>query len=171
VIAACPARSRSCNAYPSADAWACAVAIWAAAGGTAVAAGPVLGGVLLANLGWRAIFLINLLVGAAALAVTIRRVPSVAAATPGLVLPGRLSASAALGSRCLPSSGPGKRRSLHTELVGLLLNLAFAMYLADQPTAVESGPGSEKRRGRNEPRSVSRPLGPKKRRGFERRPR
>lgn len=37
-----------------------AVGIWTAAGGVSIAAGPVVGGLLLASLGWRSIFLVNL---------------------------------------------------------------------------------------------------------------
>lgn len=53
-----------------------AIAVWAAAGGAAVAAGPVFGGVLVSTLGWRSIFLVNLAVGAAVLAVTLTRAPA-----------------------------------------------------------------------------------------------
>jgi DHA2 family methylenomycin A resistance protein-like MFS transporter len=37
-----------------------AVGLWTAAGGTAIGAGPVIGGLLIAALGWRSIFLVNL---------------------------------------------------------------------------------------------------------------
>src|ERR1700727_3982394 len=37
------------------------VALWTAAGGVSIAAGPVIGGFLLAGFGWRSIFLVNIL--------------------------------------------------------------------------------------------------------------
>jgi DHA2 family methylenomycin A resistance protein-like MFS transporter len=52
-----------------------AVGIWAGAGALALVAGPMLGGVLVSDLGWRAVFLINLPIIAAALPVAWRIVP------------------------------------------------------------------------------------------------
>ncbi|MFE0758426.1 MFS transporter [Inquilinus sp. NPDC058860] len=49
-----------------------AIGIWAGAGGMAMVAGPVVGGVLVALLGWRSIFLINLPIGAVGLWLTLR---------------------------------------------------------------------------------------------------
>jgi DHA2 family methylenomycin A resistance protein-like MFS transporter len=43
------------------------VAIWTAAGGAALAAGPVLGGVMVEHLGWQSIFFINIPIGIAAI--------------------------------------------------------------------------------------------------------
>ncbi len=40
-----------------------AIAIWTAAGGVAVAAGPVIGGLLTGTIGWRAIFFVNVPAG------------------------------------------------------------------------------------------------------------
>lgn len=44
------------HAYPAAAPRATAIGIWAAAGGAAIAAGPVVGGVVVEGLGWRALF-------------------------------------------------------------------------------------------------------------------
>ncbi|RSH68271.1 MFS transporter [Stutzerimonas stutzeri] len=44
-----------------------AVALWGACGGIALAAGPVLGGLLIDYLGWRSIFLINVPIGVLAI--------------------------------------------------------------------------------------------------------
>lgn len=49
-----------------------AIGIWAGAGGMAMVAGPVVGGVLVALFGWRSIFLINLPIGAVGLWLTLR---------------------------------------------------------------------------------------------------
>ena len=49
-----------------------AVALWTAAGGVAIAAGPLLGGLLLGSFGWRSIFLVNLPICAIGIAMSIR---------------------------------------------------------------------------------------------------
>ena len=52
-----------------------AIGIWTAAGGAAIAAGPVVGGFLLNWLGWRSIFFVNLPICALGLGLTLRCVP------------------------------------------------------------------------------------------------
>ena len=47
------------SAYPHAHQRASAIGVWAGCGGMAMAAGPLVGGVLIELLGWRSIFLIN----------------------------------------------------------------------------------------------------------------
>jgi DHA2 family methylenomycin A resistance protein-like MFS transporter len=75
-----------------------AVAIWTAAGGVAIAAGPVVGGLLLGALGWRSIFLVNLPVCALAIWLTLAAVPEAPrpAHPPGLDPAGQLLAVLAL---------------------------------------------------------------------------
>lgn len=51
------------HAYPDHQARARALGAWGAAGSAGVAAGPVLGGALIATVGWRAIFLVNVPIG------------------------------------------------------------------------------------------------------------
>ena len=52
-----------------------AIGIWTAAGGAAIAAGPVVGGFLLNWLGWRSIFFVNLPICAFGLGLTLRWIP------------------------------------------------------------------------------------------------
>jgi DHA2 family methylenomycin A resistance protein-like MFS transporter len=60
------------QAYDDARARARAIALWTAGGAVAMAAGPVLGGLLTEEAGWRAVFLLNLPVGALILGLLIR---------------------------------------------------------------------------------------------------
>jgi DHA2 family methylenomycin A resistance protein-like MFS transporter len=53
-----------------------AIGIWAAIGGIAAAAGPILGGVLTAWFGWRAVFFVNIPIGAVGFLLTKKYVPS-----------------------------------------------------------------------------------------------
>jgi DHA2 family methylenomycin A resistance protein-like MFS transporter len=59
-----------------------AIAIWTAAGSVAVAVGPVVGGMLTSGLSWRAVFYLNLPVGAIGLALLTRIAPSPRRAAP-----------------------------------------------------------------------------------------
>jgi DHA2 family methylenomycin A resistance protein-like MFS transporter len=52
-----------------------AIGIWTAAGGVAIAAGPVVGGLLATGLGWRSIFFVNIPICALGLGLTLRCVP------------------------------------------------------------------------------------------------
>lgn len=51
------------------------VGLWTAAGSVAIAAGPVAGGLLIAGMGWRSIFLINIPLCAIGIWLTVRAVP------------------------------------------------------------------------------------------------
>jgi MFS transporter, DHA2 family, methylenomycin A resistance protein len=87
------------HSFPSARERARAVGIWAAGGSAALAAGPVAGGLLIAAAGWRAIFFINLPLGAVGCWLTARY----AAETPrardhGVDLPGQAAAMVALAA-------------------------------------------------------------------------
>jgi DHA2 family methylenomycin A resistance protein-like MFS transporter len=75
-----------------------AVGLWTAAGGVSIAAGPVLGGLLLASLGWRSIFLVNLPVCAAGVWLTLAFAPRTRqpARPRALDLPGQALAALAL---------------------------------------------------------------------------
>ncbi|WP_322044376.1 MFS transporter [Paraburkholderia sp. J67] len=63
------------EAFHDAGARSRAVGWWSAGGGIALAAGPVIGGLLIAGFGWRSIFLVNVPVGAIGLWMTARHAP------------------------------------------------------------------------------------------------
>ena len=64
------------RAHPDPAARARAIGVWAAAGSAALPAGPLLGGVLVALAGWRAVFLLNVPIVAVALVLAARVVPA-----------------------------------------------------------------------------------------------
>lgn len=51
-----------------------AVSLWTASGSVALAAGPIIGGILVAGVGWRNIFFVNVPLGAIGIWLTLRRV-------------------------------------------------------------------------------------------------
>lgn len=76
-----------------------AIGVWGAVVGVAMAAGPLIGGLLVDTVGWRSIFWINLPVGLLALALTLRYVPESRADHPRAPDPvGQLLIMAMLGS-------------------------------------------------------------------------
>src|SRR6201986_3689251 len=73
-----------------------AFGIWGAVNGAASAVGPIIGGLLTANFGWRWIFLVNLPVSVVAVALTLRVVTESRDPNPRRIdLPGMLSFTAA----------------------------------------------------------------------------
>ncbi|MER6674737.1 MFS transporter [Streptomyces sp. NPDC000983] len=63
------------NTFTDARERARAIGVWGAVVGLSMAAGPLVGGLLVDSVGWRSIFWVNLPVGAAALLLTLRYVP------------------------------------------------------------------------------------------------
>jgi MFS transporter, DHA2 family, methylenomycin A resistance protein len=86
------------HAYPDDKARGRAVGIWAAGASIALTAGPLVGGGLIALVGWRSIFLVNLPIGLAGLWLSWRYVTETTRSPQREIdLPGQLAAIAALG--------------------------------------------------------------------------
>ncbi|MER5443596.1 MFS transporter [Streptomyces sp. NPDC002790] len=79
------------EAYDDARQRARAIALWTVGGSVSMAAGPVLGGVLTEHVGWRAVFFLNLPVGAAILALLVKVAPSPRRPAP-IDVPGQITA-------------------------------------------------------------------------------
>lgn len=87
------------HAYTDERARGRAVAVWAAGASLALTAGPFVGGALIALVGWRAIFLVNLPIGLAGLWLSWRYASETPRARSREIdLPGQLAAIGALGS-------------------------------------------------------------------------
>jgi MFS transporter, DHA2 family, methylenomycin A resistance protein len=85
------------HAYPDQTERGRAVGIWAAGASLALTAGPFVGGALIALVGWRSIFLVNLPIGLGGLWLTWRYATDTARGDHKLDLPGQGAAIAALG--------------------------------------------------------------------------
>ncbi|MFF0293007.1 MFS transporter [Kitasatospora sp. NPDC004614] len=85
------------HAWSEPAARARAMGVWAAISGSALAAGPLVGGVLTDRFGWQAIFLVNVPVALLAIALTVRHAPADRPGpAKGVDLPGQLCAVLAL---------------------------------------------------------------------------
>jgi len=95
-------------AYPDRAARARAFGIWGGVAGIAAASGPILGGVLIAGLGWRAIFFVNVPFGLAGMVLTARSVPAPSGRRRALDLPAQVLGVVALGAltAALIEAGP-----------------------------------------------------------------
>ena len=86
------------HAYPDEKQRGRAVGIWAAGASLALTAGPLVGGGLIALVGWRSIFLVNLPIGLAGLWLTsVYATETTRSAQREVDLPGQFAAIAALG--------------------------------------------------------------------------
>jgi DHA2 family methylenomycin A resistance protein-like MFS transporter len=91
------------HAYPDEKERGRAVGIWAAGASLALTAGPLAGGILVALVGWRSIFLVNLPIGLAGLWITWRYAKeTVRSPDRQLDIAGQIAAIAALG--CLAAA-------------------------------------------------------------------
>ena len=116
-------------AYDDAAERARAISIWAAIGGGALAAGPVLGGVLTDWVDWRAIFVINVPIAIAAV-LAIRDAPRSPRHRDPLDLPGQLAAIVAVAALTFAvieggHEGWGSAPALAGAAVALFAALAF----------------------------------------------
>lgn len=75
-----------------------AVAMWGACGGIALAAGPVMGGLLIEYLGWRSIFWINVPIGILAIGLVMRYAPPSPRIERQVDVPGQISIAMCLAS-------------------------------------------------------------------------
>jgi DHA2 family methylenomycin A resistance protein-like MFS transporter len=75
-----------------------ALAVWGAMSGVGLAAGPVVGGILVASIGWRAIFLANVPIGVAAAWLLTRHAQETTRRRRALDLPGQLLAIVSLAA-------------------------------------------------------------------------
>jgi DHA2 family methylenomycin A resistance protein-like MFS transporter len=120
------------QAFPDAAQRSRAVGWWGAFGGIALAAGPVLGGILVTYTGWRSIFLINLPIGLAALFLVLKGRPTAAPKTArvamprGLDFPGQLLAILALASLAAALTGASRHGWLAPLTLSGLFVSAFA---------------------------------------------
>ncbi|MEU6462604.1 MFS transporter [Streptomyces sp. NPDC046976] len=103
-----------------------AIAIWTAAGSVAVAVGPVVGGMLTSGLSWRAVFYLNLPVGAIGLALLTRITPSARRAAP-VDLVGQLSIVASLAGLTYAVIEGGRAGWTGPDVLGTLALAAVAV--------------------------------------------
>lgn len=85
-------------AYPEPAARAKAFGVWGGVAGVAAGAGPLVGGLLIAGFGWRAVFFVNLPVAAAGLALAARHIPASAGRPGGLDRPAQVMGVVALAA-------------------------------------------------------------------------
>lgn len=125
------------QAFPDARERGRAISLWAVGGSSAIAAGPVLGGVLTGAVGWRSIFFLNVPVGLAALAVLarVRRSPRRPA---GLDPVGQLTATltlAALTFGMIEGGARGFGRPVVVAAFGIAAAAAIGFVLAESRVA------------------------------------
>ncbi|MFI1766059.1 MFS transporter [Streptomyces sp. NPDC020800] len=116
-----------------------AIGVWGAVVGISMAAGPLVGGLLVESVGWRSIFWINLPVGLAALLLTLRFVPESRAPKArrpdpvGQVLVIALFGSLTYAIIQAPSSGPGTVLPFGAVACAALLGLLWYEPRRDEP--------------------------------------
>jgi MFS transporter, DHA2 family, methylenomycin A resistance protein len=119
------------DAFPDESERARAIGIWGAIAGTAAGAGPIIGGLLVNTLGWRAVFLANLPVGILGIVLTLGSVPpGTRRQRNGLDLGAQITAMIVLGTltfACIEGGAIGWRspRILGAFAVAIATGIAF----------------------------------------------
>jgi DHA2 family methylenomycin A resistance protein-like MFS transporter len=108
-----------------------AVAMWGACGGIALAAGPVMGGLLIEWLGWRSVFLLNVPIGILAIGLIMRYAPPSPRIEKKFDIPGQISIGICLASltyALTESSSTGwVAETLSTMTVAVVCAIAFVL--------------------------------------------
>ncbi|MEB2514127.1 MFS transporter [Pseudomonas sp. YuFO20] len=108
-----------------------AVAAWGACGGIALAAGPVIGGLLIESLGWRSVFLLNVPIGLIATGLIFRYAPPSPKFDKKVDFPGQVSIGLCLASltyALTESSSQGWGiETLSTLAIAVLCAFAFVL--------------------------------------------
>ena len=117
------------------------VGFWTAAGGVSIAAGPVAGGFLLSALGWRSIFLVNIVLCCAAILLVFRFIPRDAQLNESQRLDPAGQILAIVALTCLVGAvieggrlGPGHILVIGGALLGAITSAAF-LYVEGRVTA------------------------------------
>jgi DHA2 family methylenomycin A resistance protein-like MFS transporter len=121
--------------YPEPAARARAVATWAAISGTAVAAGPLAGGLLVEAAGWRAVFLVNVPVAALVLLLVAGEAVRCPSGARRIDWPGHLAGGAALALLTGALIAAGARAAGYAVLAGAAAVGAFAVFAARERRA------------------------------------
>lgn len=108
-----------------------AVALWGACGCIALAAGPVIGGLMIEYFGWRSVFLLNIPIGLLAIALILRYAPASPRVDKHIDIPGQISIAicvAALTYGLTESSAQGWVAATFSALaVALICAVAFIL--------------------------------------------
>ncbi|MCP2336996.1 MFS transporter [Actinomadura rupiterrae] len=141
--------------YPDAPARTRALATWAAVSGSAVAAGPVLGGLLVGAAGWRAVFVVNGPIAVAVLALTAGAAVRVPRGTRRINVRSQLAVCATLGLATDALIAAGARAWLHAALsAAAAIAAAFTLVLLERRSRMGDAPLEDGRGEARERRRV-----------------
>ncbi|MBL0888587.1 MFS transporter [Myceligenerans sp. I2] len=122
-----------------------AISIWAAVSGAAMAAGPVIGGLLIEPFGWRAVFVVNAPPAAVVVLLCVRRLPVAATPRPVSFVP-HLLLVAALAAGTLALSAAGRMHGVVAGAgAGAALLLGVLTLVADRRSAAPIVPAALRR--------------------------
>ena len=105
-----------------------AIGAWSGLAGVVSSLGPFLGGWLIDAVSWRAVFLINVPLAAAAIWISLRHLPeSVAASERPVDVPGAVLAALALGALCYAAIDPDGTATAGAGVVGIAALVGFVV--------------------------------------------